>query len=167
MQLLRKREVTERLEKNASKIIVGAGIDSNPGPAVFWLALILAADDASDHPGQVQGREGEADAGEEGAGDDAPAEVPLAARGRTLRRKVTYLKVFPQAQSGLIYQSEHALCVPKVIVGVFYKLLHQPISGIICVLLPTSSCEAFGVLDKSQQRCSIWVQLIVWAMMKK
>ena len=37
------------------------------------------ADDASDHPGQVQGREGEVDAGEEGFGDDAPAEVPVAA----------------------------------------------------------------------------------------
>ena len=35
MQLLRKREVTERLKKNASKIIVGAGIDSNPARLYF------------------------------------------------------------------------------------------------------------------------------------
>ena len=42
MQLLRKREVTERLKKNASKIIVGAGIDSNPARLYFdslWFLL--------------------------------------------------------------------------------------------------------------------------------
>jgi hypothetical protein len=43
------------------------------------------ADDEEDNSGQVQGGEGQVGAGEEDAGVDPSAEVPVLARGRAVR----------------------------------------------------------------------------------